>query len=265
MGEMHVNSNIRALKFGRESEPIAKSIYCKMYIESHVNAKFQECGIFLDQEVSFLAASPDMLVSCDCCGDGLLEVKSTLKPKCNSCSSFCTCNLPDYFFISDDGKLEIRKKHKYFCQVQGQMAISKRMWCDFFVYSCNGTFLRRINFQEDYYANVQSNLVDFFKTVIAPKCIEQKMCVSPCNVSSDNVSREFECEPMEVENGEGDVCFCLICKNQIQEQENVKSFGQRSICCDMCENWFHFKCIGMTKSVLSCTSNWLCHVCSNMS
>lgn len=265
MGGKTINSNIKALKFGRESEPLAKSIYCKMYLESHVDAKFKDCGIFLDQNVSFLAASPDMLVSCECCGDGLLEVKSSMQPKCSLCSAFCTCNMPDYLFTSDNEALEIKKNHRYFCQIQGQMAICKRMWCDFFVYSCNGTFSKRINFQEDYYSNVQSNLIYFFKTFIAPKCIEEEMCASACIVCPDKVSEESECEPMEVEDGEGDVYFCLICKNQIQEQENVKSFGQRSICCDMCDNWFHFKCIGMSKSVLSCTSTWLCQTCSSMS
>lgn len=72
-----------------------------------------------------------MLMSCDCCGEGLLEVKSTLKPKCDPCPSFCLCNLPDYLLFTD-GEIDIKKNHRYFCQVQGQMTISKRMWCDFF-------------------------------------------------------------------------------------------------------------------------------------
>lgn len=130
MGESTPNSNIKALKFGRESEPLAKTIYCNMYKDNHVNAKFWECGIFLHHEFSYLAASPDMLVSCDCCGEGLLEVKSTLKPKCDSCPSFCLCNLPDYL-LSTDGEMDIKKNHRYFCQVQGQMTITKCRWCDF--------------------------------------------------------------------------------------------------------------------------------------
>lgn len=50
-----------------------------------------------------------------------------------------------------------------------------------------------------------------------------------------------ECEPMpiEVECNEG-VYFCLICENQVQEQENV-FFSQRSICWGMCNNWYRFK------------------------
>ncbi|XP_061174226.1 uncharacterized protein LOC133183284 [Saccostrea echinata] len=246
MGDTTPNSNIKALKFGRESEPMAKSIYCNVYKDQHINATFKDCGIFLHPGLSFLAASPDMLVSCDCCGEGLLEVKSTLKPKCSSCSSFCTCNLPDYLLAAaTDGELEIKKNHRYFCQVQGQMAITKRMWCDFFVYSCNGTFNKRINFEEEYYADVQVNLIDFFKTFIAPKFMEKQ---------------DMLATPMEVESS-GDTYFCLICKNQIHEQENVKSFGQRSICCDICNNWYHFKCVGMSKSVLSSTSTWLCQTC----
>lgn len=73
---------------------------------------------------------------------------------------------------------------------------------------------------------------------------------------------ECEPKPMEVESN-GGVYFCLICKSQIQEQENVKSFSQRSICCDMCDNWYHFKCVGMSKSVLNTTSSWFCKTCKS--
>lgn len=130
----------------------------------------------------------------------------------------------------------------------------------FFVYSCNGNFLKRINFEEKYFADVQVNLIDFFKKIIAPKvCEKLNIPVISCQVKMLN---ECEPKPMEVESN-GGVYFCLICKSQIQEQENVKSFSQRSICCDMCDNWYHFKCVGMSKSVLNTTSSWFCKTCDS--
>ena len=32
-------------------------------------------------------------------------------------------------------KLKLKETHQYFAQVQGQMAIGERMWCDFVVYT----------------------------------------------------------------------------------------------------------------------------------
>lgn len=81
----------------------------------------------------------------------------------------------------------------------------------FFVYSCNGNFLKRINFEEKYFADVQVNLIDFFKTIIAPKvCEKLNIPVISCQVKMLN---ECEPKPMEVESN-GGVYFCLICKSQ---------------------------------------------------
>lgn len=33
------------------------------------------CGLFVDQTAPFLGASPDALVHCICCGNGIVEVK----------------------------------------------------------------------------------------------------------------------------------------------------------------------------------------------
>ena len=37
-----------------------------------------ECGLFVHPEHIYMAASPDAVVSCTCCGKGLLEVKCSL-------------------------------------------------------------------------------------------------------------------------------------------------------------------------------------------
>ena len=261
MGLATPSPNIRALKFGREMEPVAKEMYREEYRKKHVNACFEECGLFLDQNKSFLAASPDMLVACDCCGEGLLEVKCTLKPKCEVCLQFCTCNLPDYLGYVD-GRLEIKKSHKYFCQVQGQLAVTQRQWCDFFVYSCNGTFLERVLYEESYYKEVHENLIFFFKSFIAPKILEGPSLESSTLVN-DQISEDISSPTMAVEvQQSGSVCFCVICKNQVFEKENIKSFGQRSICCDLCDTWFHFSCVGIKKSSLKNMDTWLCSRCS---
>lgn len=53
-------------------------------------------------------------------------------------------------------RLEIvtENNHSYFAQVQGQMYVTGRKWCDFFVYTCNGTFTERICYNDAYFSDI---------------------------------------------------------------------------------------------------------------
>ena len=47
------------------------------------------------------------------------------------------CRDPLFFCRFDEttNKITLRQEHKYYCQIQGQMAIGKRPWCDFIVWT----------------------------------------------------------------------------------------------------------------------------------
>lgn len=94
----------------------------------HVN---DECGIFLYFVYTYIAASPDFLISCSCCGDGCVEIKCPLITKCNTCSSFCTCQTSIYL-IDKSWKLSLKINNSYFAQVQGQMYVTGRK-CSMYV------------------------------------------------------------------------------------------------------------------------------------
>ena len=245
MGDVSPNPYIKSLKYGRDSEPLAKSLYTQIYEKEHQAVSTEECGLFLDKQHTYLAASPDMLVNCKCCGNGLLEVKSAMVPKCDVCEGFCACKLPDYLKFENQ-VFVLKKNHRYFCQIQGQMAITGRKWCDLCVYTCNGTHVQRVQYDDSYFVNVRCKLVKFFNSFIAVEYMQRKL--SSADDGIDHVDY-------------GDTYFCTICNCQILEQENISSFSQRSICCDKCQRWFHFKCVGMTKSVLNETLQWLCKEC----
>ncbi|XP_021379090.1 uncharacterized protein LOC110466710 [Mizuhopecten yessoensis] len=136
MGYTTVNPNVKSLKYGREMEPVAKKDFLKLYCKHHRSVIYSECGLFVDKRHPFLGASPDLLLSCSCCGEGLLEIKCPMVKKCEVCSSFCTCNLPNCLTKTNPPTL---KKLGYYAQIQGQMALTNRKWCVFFVYTCNGS------------------------------------------------------------------------------------------------------------------------------
>ena len=58
--------------------------YVSFMRENHLNFDVRDSGFYISIKKSFLGASPDSSVSCECCGEGCLEVK-------------CLCSYKDKF------------------------------------------------------------------------------------------------------------------------------------------------------------------------
>ena len=64
-----------ATRWGCEHEHVARDKYTSVSSASHDNFRVEECGFFLSTEYPFIGASPDGLVTCACCSDGICEIK----------------------------------------------------------------------------------------------------------------------------------------------------------------------------------------------
>lgn len=64
-----------ATKWGCNHEETAKDAYFKLQKKRHQKLKVEESGFFISTEHGFLGATPDGLVSCECCGKGVFEIK----------------------------------------------------------------------------------------------------------------------------------------------------------------------------------------------
>jgi hypothetical protein len=73
----YTNSNLHIpqLQWGRDHEDVARREYEAEMNTKHINFLVKMSGLHIDVEHPFLAASPDGLTECDCCGKGLLEIK----------------------------------------------------------------------------------------------------------------------------------------------------------------------------------------------
>ena len=73
MKENRFNScKVPALQWGISNEPNA----CKAFMKGkkqHEEFCYQPAGLFINPDFPHLSASPDGLISCKCCGEGLLE------------------------------------------------------------------------------------------------------------------------------------------------------------------------------------------------
>lgn len=255
MGYKHVNPNVMSLKYGREMEPIAKIEFMKMYRKKHKDVSFDECGIFLDVDHPYLAASPDLLVSCSCCGEGLVEFKCPLIPKCSTCFSFCKCNLPSCLQNTESLTL---KHGAYYGQIQGQIELTKRKWCILYIYTCNGPFYENIVFDQHFYSEMSSNLEFFYHSFVLPE-IHSRSLQHLLTQESLNVHTP---EPMEIDNKvhvDGETYFCPECNMVVMNE--VTKLKERSIYCDECRLWYHFHCVGITDKYVKSLTSWHCKKC----
>ena len=67
------------------------------------------------------------------------------------------------------GNLKLKRRHEYFYQVQGTMAITRRSWCDFVVWSPKGMSVERIKFEVDLWAETKPKLLNFYRKDLLPE------------------------------------------------------------------------------------------------
>lgn len=68
-------SEVPAMKWGIKNENVARTAYVELMKCSHESFEVSDAGLFINPIAPHLGASPDGMVSCNCCGPGSLEIK----------------------------------------------------------------------------------------------------------------------------------------------------------------------------------------------
>lgn len=156
---------IPALLYGIQMEDEARNAYTKEVIKlKHQNVQVRPSGLCVIPSKAYIGASPDGLVDCACCGEGLLEIKC---PFSIADSAPNQSNLK-YLKTNKKGQVSLSKNHPYYSQVQYQMGVTRRQWCDFFVYSKHGFYLERIKFDTERWKALENAAEYFFENHIIP-------------------------------------------------------------------------------------------------
>jgi len=167
-----------AIDWGVQQESTAIEAYKKQQLHcGNQELTVNSVGFLVNQDYPFLGASPDGKVHDPSHADpfGFLEVKCPYSHRAHTpreaCSDplFC-CELQ----ADSNGLLQVtlKRSHKYFSQVQGQMAIGRRSWCDFVVYTTKGVSIERIAFDASFWNNqLLPKLTEFYDNCMAPEII----------------------------------------------------------------------------------------------
>ena len=68
-------SNIPAIKWGIDNKDKAREAYVTKMSSSHIEFKCSPAGLVISPQYPYLGASPDGFIQCECCGDGIIEIK----------------------------------------------------------------------------------------------------------------------------------------------------------------------------------------------
>lgn len=134
-----------------------------------------KCGLFVDQELPWLAASPDGLVG----EDAIIEVKCPITGKDMSpeelsrtkkglIGSFWKYNLASNSYT-------VNKRHSYNFQIQGQLHISKKRFCYFTVWTPHGVKIEKIERNDAFWTKDMMPMLDkFYFNCLLPELIDPR-------------------------------------------------------------------------------------------
>ena len=94
---------------------------------------------FLFAKYPVIGASPDGLVECSCNHKGLLEIKCPFTYRGLSVREYAL--KAQFCLIIENHTIKLKRNQPYYYQVQCQMGVTERSWCDFFCYYHKRLFL----------------------------------------------------------------------------------------------------------------------------
>ena len=131
---------------------------------------------------------------------------------------------------------QIKKDHRYYAQVQGQLLILDMNFCDFFIWTplwntnVANTLLVRVDHDADFISEMNKKLKDYFFTILLPEIVTRRN-----DVCLDNKQKNY--------------CIC-----------NRPCF-EPMIACDRpnCKvEWYHYACVKVTRAP---KGSWICPPC----
>ena len=161
-------------EYGKKMEPSALEKY-----KAHKNDDsiiVCRAGFVIYKEKPYLGASPDGYVHDPSRREpyGLIEIKCPYKYRnvtpeeaCTNSDFCCTICLQ-----AGTRTIKLKQNHQYYSQIQGQLAITERKWCDFVIYTNKGLTVETISFDESFWRDkLLPALTSFYESCVAPEIV----------------------------------------------------------------------------------------------
>lgn len=149
-------------KYGKDNELNALKEFMKI-----MGITVKSCGLFVDRNYPFLAASPDGLID----DDGMVEIKCPYKAR-NLLPEDAIEQKMIQFATFEDGKFRLKRTDKYYYQVQGQLFVTGRKFCYFIVWTPHGLLYEKIERDEECWSKMLPKLEKFYFEYLLPVILE---------------------------------------------------------------------------------------------
>src|SRR6218665_1590516 len=156
-------------EWGIAHEQAALRKYEQSY--DHIDMSVEQCGLIINSDCPFMGASPDALVSCKCCGKGVVEIKCPYNFRYN--------DVMDYVISSDScltgHDSQLTKEHRYYYQVQAQMYICDVKFCDLVICTFPSgvpcIFVTRVKRDSEFWDKHVQEASTFFQACVLPELL----------------------------------------------------------------------------------------------
>lgn len=209
---MHYNEKeltVPAVMWGRSMEGTARQCYLNHMKTQHANFQLRAVGLVVKEQEPYLAATPDGIFSCSCCGEGAVEIKCPYKYR-DGLEGYEV----DRAFCLDENQY-LRRSHQYYSQVQLQMYTCNLKLCDFVVWTKGGFAVTRVGRDEAFLKENLPKAETFFKRHLLPELI--------CRHKDPLLTEEKPCSKCQ-----------------------RPKFGKMIRCLD-CGNIYHCSCVNVTR------------------
>ena len=159
-----------ATRWGLEHEVTARARFQQEMSRYHDNFEIKDTGFVINPDFPHLGASPDGVVSCDCCGKFCLEIKC---PYSKRDQTFNSCVNDPKFFLRKvkDGVNLLKRDHAHYYQVQTQLGVLQMETCFFVVWTECDMHVERITFYVNLWEHICDRSLVLFKTAVLPELV----------------------------------------------------------------------------------------------
>jgi hypothetical protein len=223
--------NVPSLTWGRENEAKALGQYKETMATQHENLKVEKSGLGIIKTKPYIGASPDGIVTCSCCGTGVIEIKCPYSLKGNTAEEM----LESKNFCLDK-RYQLKECSKYYTQVQLQMYVFDCEFCHFIIWTTEACIITYVAKNSHFVHEMLPKLEHFWKLNCLPELLTHKMT---CEEEKKQVKPIY--------------CYC--------QQPWCSDDGTDMVGCDAVNcpyQWIHYKCAKIKRPP---KGKWYCKSC----
>lgn len=157
----------QAMVWGRNNEEVARQ-----ELANTIGKIIEPCGLFIDENQFFLGATPDGLIG----DDGIAEIKCPSSAKNMTPEEAILARKVTFWTKEKNGTIgPINTTHNFFYQVQGQLHVTKRRYCQFTLWTPKGLKVERIERDDEFWnVNMKDKLERFYMDCLLPELVDPR-------------------------------------------------------------------------------------------